>query len=107
MSHLQTNLNLKMIFKNINKSGSGQLSVHELQRALSNGTPTPFNIKTVKLIIKMFDKKRKKTINFQEFPALSKYVNEWINCFHKFDKDKSGYIDKEELTNALISLGNS
>lgn len=44
------------IFQRVDKDRSGQISVNELQTALSNGTWTPFNPETVRLMIGMFDK---------------------------------------------------
>ncbi|KAE9553377.1 hypothetical protein FO519_003440 [Halicephalobus sp. NKZ332] len=96
---------LAMIFRNVDKDGSGQISADELQRALSNGTFTPFNGETVRLMIGMFDGNGDGAINFHEFQALWNYVNDWTRCFRGFDRDNSGNIDKGELTQALIQFG--
>ena len=48
-------------------------------------------------MIGMFDRDRSGTINFQEFGALWKYVNDWQTTFRSYDKDNSGTIDKGEL----------
>ncbi len=53
----------------------------------------------------MFDRDRSGTINFQEFGALWKYVNDWQTTFKSYDKDNSGSIDKHELKTALTSFG--
>lgn len=45
----------------------------------------------------MFDRDRSGTINFQEFGALWKYVNDWQATFKSYDRDNSGSIDKNEL----------
>lgn len=42
-------------FSAVDGDGSGQLTVHELQRALVNGDWSPFNIETVRTIVNMFD----------------------------------------------------
>lgn len=93
------------IFQRIDKDRSGNISANELQAALSNGTWTPFNPETVRLMIGMFDKDYSGTINFQEFQALWKYVTDWQNCFRSYDRDNSGSIDRNELKNALTSFG--
>ena len=63
----------------------------------NQGSWTPFNPETVRLMIGMFDRDRTGTINFQEFGALWKYVNDWQTTFKSYDRDNSGSIDKNEL----------
>jgi hypothetical protein len=46
---------LYKLFRAADVNGSGQLSERELSRALVNGDWTPFDSKTVKLMVKMFD----------------------------------------------------
>src|SRR5437667_11283015 len=46
------------IFKAADTNNSGQLSERELSRALVNGDWTPFDAKTIKLMVKMFDADR-------------------------------------------------
>ena len=48
-------------------------------------------------MIGMFDRDRTGTINFHEFGALWKYVNDWQTTFKSYDRDNSGSIDKNEL----------
>ncbi|OXU26677.1 hypothetical protein TSAR_012575 [Trichomalopsis sarcophagae] len=107
------------VFQRVDKDHSGEITADELQQALSNGTWTPFNPETVRLMIGMFDndkpnsenssgmfdKKNTGTVNFEEFGALWKYVTDWQNCFRSFDRDNSGNIDRNELKNALVSFG--
>lgn len=59
-------------FSRVDKDRSGFISADELQSALSNGTWTPFNRETVRLMIGMFDKQNTGTINFNDFGALWK-----------------------------------
>lgn len=93
------------VFQRVDKDRSGHISVDELQVALSNGTWTPFNPETVRLMIGMFDKHNRGTVNFEDFGALWKYVTDWQNCFRSFDRDNSGNIDRNELKTALTSFG--
>uniref|UniRef100_A0A0A9YF23 Programmed cell death protein 6 n=1 Tax=Lygus hesperus TaxID=30085 RepID=A0A0A9YF23_LYGHE len=93
------------IFQKVDKDRSGHISATELQTALSNGTWSPFNPETVRLMIGMFDKHKQGTIGFEDFGALWRYVTEWQNCFRSFDKDNSGSIDKNELSTALSTFG--
>ncbi|CAH1725500.1 unnamed protein product [Aphis gossypii] len=93
------------MFQKLDKDHSGSITANELQSALSNGTWTPFNPETVRLMLNMFDKSNKGTISFEDFGALWKYIVDWQNCFRSFDKDNSGNIDKNELRAALQTFG--
>lgn len=53
----------------------------------------------------MFDKNNTGMIDFHEFGALWKYVQDWQACFRTYDRDNSGNIDMNELKNALTSFG--
>lgn len=55
------------------------------------------------LVVGMFDRSQKGTINFEDFGALWKYVTDWQTCFRSFDRDNSGNIDANELKTALTS----
>jgi len=94
------------VFKRVDTDNSGSINATELQQALSNGTWTPFNPETVRLmIVGMFDRDNSGTIDFNEFGALWKYVTDWQQCFKSFDQDGSGSIDRNELQTALTSFG--
>ncbi|XP_054273886.1 programmed cell death protein 6-like [Macrosteles quadrilineatus] len=93
------------VFQRVDSDRSGYISADELQVALSNGTWTPFNPETVRLMIGMFDKQNRGTVSFEDFGALWKYVTDWQNCFRSFDRDHSGNIDRTELKTALVSFG--
>ncbi|CAK1544720.1 unnamed protein product [Leptosia nina] len=93
------------IFRSVDKDGSGFITADELQQALSNGTWSPFNPETVRLMIGMFDKQNRGSISFEDFGILWKYVSDWQSCFRSFDNDNSGNINEMELKNALSSFG--
>lgn len=96
---------LQKIYQQIDKDRSNAINATELQACLSNGTWEPFNAETVKLMITMFDRSHKGQLNFEEFKQLWKYIEDWRHCFQSFDKDRSGYINKEELKSALTTFG--
>ncbi|CAI6346673.1 unnamed protein product [Macrosiphum euphorbiae] len=96
---------LMEMFQKLDRDQSGSITANELQTALSNGTWTPFNPETVRLMLNMFDKSNKGTISFEDFGALWKYIVDWQNCFRSFDKDNSGNIDRNELRAALQTFG--
>lgn len=53
----------------------------------------------------MFDQDHTGNINFQEFGALWKYIQDWQTTFRSYDRDNSGSIDKDELKTALTNFG--
>lgn len=53
----------------------------------------------------IFDTDRSGSINFVEFEGLYRYIKDWHAIFHRFDKDRSGTIDRRELEQALQSFG--
>uniref|UniRef100_G3NCD9 Programmed cell death 6 n=1 Tax=Gasterosteus aculeatus aculeatus TaxID=481459 RepID=G3NCD9_GASAC len=71
----------------------------------SKGTWTPFNPVTVRSVISMFDRENKGGVNFSEFGGVWKYVTDWQNIFRNYDRDNSGFIDKNELKQALTGFG--
>ncbi|RNA03930.1 programmed cell death 6 isoform X2 [Brachionus plicatilis] len=96
---------LMQLFRRVDRDGSGSINANELQAALSNGTWTPFNPETVRMMIGMFDRDNSATIDFEEFASLWKYIDDWQKCFRSFDRDNSGSIDKNELKLALTAFG--
>ncbi|KAL9975665.1 hypothetical protein ACROYT_G012849 [Oculina patagonica] len=93
------------IFSKIDKDRNGSITADELQQALSNGTWTPFNPETVRLMIGMFDRDNSGAIEFNEFYALWQYVTDWQKTFRSYDQDNSGTIDRQELKTALTNFG--
>ncbi|CAF1114127.1 unnamed protein product [Adineta ricciae] len=96
---------LQQVFRKVDADGSGSISSNELQSALSNGTWSPFNPETVRMMIGMFDQDGSATIDFKEFTALWNFITQWEKVFRGFDEDKSGSIDKNEFRKALTSFG--
>jgi len=92
-------------FTAVDTDRSGNITVHELQKALINGDWTPFDLDTVKLLMSIFDTDRSGTIGFNEFSGLWKYIKDWQNVFRHFDRDGSGSIDGRELSEALRQFG--
>jgi len=96
---------LQQVFQKVDTDKSGAISSNELQSALSNGTWSPFNPETVRMMIGMFDKDATATIDFNEFKSLWNFVLQWEKVFRKFDEDQSGAIDKSEFRKALETFG--
>uniref|UniRef100_A0A8C6NLD5 Programmed cell death protein 6 n=1 Tax=Nothobranchius furzeri TaxID=105023 RepID=A0A8C6NLD5_NOTFU len=91
------------IFQRVDKDRSGVISDSELQQALSNGLMSPpthlFPLPA------MFDKENKGGVNFNEFAGVWKYITDWQNIFRNFDRDNSGFIDRNELKQAMTGFG--
>ncbi|KAF9300892.1 Alpha-1 3/1 6-mannosyltransferase alg-2 [Mortierella antarctica] len=96
---------LKDWFDAVDTDHSGGISCTELQRALTNGDWTPFNVETVRLMMNMFDRDNDGTIDFHEFIGLWNYIEKWKACFQTYDLDGSGTIDAHELQRALRGFG--
>ena len=76
-----------------------------MQRALVNGNWSHFSEEACRMMINMFDKDKSGTINIQEFGALFSYINQWKGMFEAIDKDRSGFIEEGEFTQALTQMG--
>ncbi|KAM7537320.1 hypothetical protein Aperf_G00000060428 [Anoplocephala perfoliata] len=96
---------LAEIFRKIDLDGSGSISAPELQRALSNGTWSPFNIMTVQAMIDLFSPNRAMEIDFDGFVRLWSFVENWQRYFRAVDADNSGNIDINELQSAISRAG--
>lgn len=92
-------------FQSVDANHSGKITAQELNQALLNNNWSHFNAETCRLLIGMFDQDKDGTINVHEFSALWRYIQEWRTCFDRFDKDRSGNIDSNELQQALHSFG--
>lgn len=46
----------------------------------------------------MFDNDATGTIDVYEFEKLYNYINQWLQVFKTYDKDGSGHIEENELT---------
>ncbi|KAJ5153335.1 uncharacterized protein N7482_009813 [Penicillium canariense] len=93
------------LFRAANSSHSGSLTEQELGSALVNGDYTSFHPRTVKMMIRMFDRNGNGIINFDEFVSLWKYLAAWRELFDRFDEDRSGRISLQEFEKALVAFG--
>ncbi|OGM43880.1 calcium binding modulator protein (Alg2) [Aspergillus bombycis] len=93
------------LFRAANSSHTGSLTEMELGSALVNGDFTSFHPKTVKMMIRMFDRNSTGTISFDEFVSLWRYLAAWRELFDRFDVDRSGRISLQEFENALLAFG--
>ncbi|KAK9294430.1 hypothetical protein QLX08_010952 [Tetragonisca angustula] len=106
------------VFQRVDKDRSGAITAEELQQALSNGTWTPFNPETVRLMIGMFDidktdpdssgmfdKNQKGTVSFEEFGALWKLSDQIIDTLiRKYDRAGRGTIYFDDFIQCCVVL---
>lgn len=55
-------------------------------------------------LIGMFDLDKTGTIDIYEFEKLYAYINQWLSVFKTYDRDHSGHIEKEELSQGELIL---
>ncbi|CAJ2673396.1 unnamed protein product [Trifolium pratense] len=91
-------------FQVADQDGSGLIDDKELQRALSSYNQS-FSLRTVHLLMYHFTNTNVKKIGPKEFTSLFYSLQSWRGIFERFDKDRSGKIDSNELRDALLSLG--
>merc|ERR1711868_149148 len=84
---------------------SGQIDFKELQRALVNGNWSNFSEESCRMMDDMFDRDKTGQINIQEFASLYGYINQWKALFESIDRDRSGFIEHAELTQAFQQMG--
>ena len=92
-------------FSAVDQDRSGQIDYKELQRALVNGNWSNFSEEACRMMVDMFDRDKSGQINVQEFSSLFNYINQWKALFESIDRDRSGFIEHAELTQAFQQMG--
>ena len=93
------------IFSSVDVDRNGHITAEELQMALRNTDFSNFNPETCRLLVNLFDQDKSGTITFEELQSLWKYILDWQQCFQSFDRDRSGSIDANELSQAMLNFG--
>ncbi|XVE61092.1 hypothetical protein DITRI_Ditri06bG0012400 [Diplodiscus trichospermus] len=99
-----TDPNVVACFQAADQDGSGFIDDKELQRALSSYNQS-FSLRTVRLLMYLFTNTNTRKIGPKEFTSLFYSLQNWRAIFERFDRDRSGKIDANELREALLSLG--
>ncbi|GAV89367.1 EF_hand_4 domain-containing protein [Cephalotus follicularis] len=99
-----TDPNVVACFQMADRDGSGLIDDKELQSALSSYNQS-FSLRTVHLLMYLFTNTNSRKIGPKEFTAVFYSLQSWRGIFEKFDRDRSGRIDMNELRDALLSLG--
>lgn len=75
-----------------------------MQAALINGQGKNFSDTACNLMIGMFDHDKNGTIDINEFEKLYTYINQWLSVFRNYDRDQSGHIEEQELTQGTLTV---
>ncbi|KAL1192473.1 putative calcium-binding protein CML49 [Cardamine amara subsp. amara] len=99
-----TDPNIVSCFQAADRDNSSFIDDKELQGALSSYNQS-FSLRTVHLLMYLFTNSNVRKIGPKEFTSLFYSLQNWRSIFERFDKDRSGKIDTNELRDALMSLG--
>ncbi|UYV65572.1 PEF1 [Cordylochernes scorpioides] len=91
-------------FQAVDSDRSGKITSRELQQALVNGNWSHFSDEACRLMIAMFDRDNSGTIDIYEFQQLWNYIHQWKSIFERYDADRTGHIEQQELMRALSDM---
>ncbi|CAK9199252.1 unnamed protein product [Sphagnum troendelagicum] len=93
------------VFEMADTDGSGTIDAKELARVLS--VYSPFSPRTVRLMLHIYADNSYNTTSIGPvgFVPLWRAIKQWQIVFERFDRDRSGTIELNELREALRSLG--
>lgn len=102
---------LKSVFNKVDTNHSGKISSKELSLALLNFDHTRFQDSTISLMIKLFSGSNGsssgslKSLTFEQFVSLWKYLSAYKKLFIAADSNKSGDISFGEFQKVLEQIG--
>jgi len=90
---------LQSLFGQLDTSKRGVLTAYEISQMVFAGKP--LGMETAKKVVKVFDKDYSGAVDFYEFAAVYQFMIKMQQAFESSDKDKSGYLDSNEIYGAL------
>lgn len=90
-------------FQNVDKDRSGTITATEL--ATFSFAGKLLGLDSAKRLIKVFDKDYSGSIDFYEFVSLHAFLRNMQAIFVAADRDRSGFLDAQEIFNALTQSG--
>jgi Ca2+-binding EF-hand superfamily protein len=99
---------LKAMFKKL-AGADGEVDGEELQDLLtatlaSDLGHSVFSLEACRSMITMLDEDKNGTLSYDEFTNLLATVAKWKKMYFKFDRDRSGTLEKAEVATAITSL---
>ncbi|CAK9439713.1 uncharacterized protein LODBEIA_P38130 [Lodderomyces beijingensis] len=113
-------IELRSVFEKVDVNKSGKISAKELSYALLNFDHTRFQESTIKLMLNLFTNRNdassssssstpsynsNKSLNFEQFVSLWKYLSAYKKLFIQADSNKSGDISFGEFQKILEQIG--
>lgn len=103
-------LELRSVFEKVDTNNSGRISARELSSALLNFDHTRFQDSTIELMIKLFSStsssgQASRSLNFDQFVSLWKYLSAYKKLFITADTNKSGTISFGEFQKIIEQIG--
>jgi len=92
-------------FRAVDTDRSGSINAQELQSALSNGDWTHFSEESCRIMVSLYDKNGSGCVDINEFQDLFRSMTQWQELFQRYDKDRSGSIEKEDLGHLFQDMG--
>ncbi|KAI3405285.2 hypothetical protein KGF56_001916 [Candida oxycetoniae] len=120
LSKQKLEIELRSVFEKVDVNKSGRISGKELSYALLNFDHTRFRDSTIKLMLNLFTNKHdptasassstssynsNKSLNFEQFVSLWKYLSAYKKLFVQADANKSGDISFGEFQKILEQIG--
>jgi calmodulin len=96
--------NFKQLFKIYDRDGSNTIDILELNNVL-NQLGYTFSPENLDIIVHIVDDNMDGVLNFQEFLGLYDFLEYLKSLFDTADTDKSGSINREELSNLMQQAG--
>jgi Ca2+-binding EF-hand superfamily protein len=94
---------LQQWFAGVDRDRSGSISAPELAGVVFGGKP--IGQLTATKLIKVFDRDNSGTIDFKEYASLNQYLMNMFNAFSNADRDRSGFVDAQEIHQAMAGAG--
>ncbi|XP_047073783.1 calcium-binding protein CBP-like [Lolium rigidum] len=102
-----THPDVERAFRAADRDRSGRIDERELQAALSDAYHR-FSIRTVRLLMSFSQNTRASSppqMGPADFVSLWNCLGQWRGIFDRYDRDRSGRIDSNELNQALRGIG--
>lgn len=101
---------LRSVFEKVDSNRSGRISARELSMALLNFDHTRFQDSTILLMVKLFSTSGSpstslKSLNFDQFVSLWKYLSAYKKLFIAADTNRSGDISFGEFQKIIEQIG--